>query len=161
MQRKRGKKMENKKTVTLAESSAVMNDLYMSFIRNIDVGMRWHLEYLEKKAPSICVKSISSATKTKEFLGGGYEAELPFYVYVKASVESTDDVMRIYSLLNKIAATFEQEQKSGFKNLNFSSITPQSLMMTSTPQEMDEMEDSVGLFGAMFSFKYKTKGRYN
>lgn len=52
------------------DNKQIIECLY-TYIYSLDVGVEWSLEFLKELAPTICIKQIGSAVKTKENIIGG------------------------------------------------------------------------------------------
>lgn len=148
------------KNVTTQENTQVIENLY-TYLKGIKIGIDINVEYLDEKTPSMAVKQISTAYKTKENILGGYEAELPFAIYHRAKVLDTNSVFKITKPLNILADIFELETENGFPNLNLNGYIPVKLEMVSTPADDAGKENNVATFMAMYKLTYKKKSKYS
>lgn len=148
---------ENKNTVSFKETTEVLEALF-KYIRLIKPEC--NLEYLAEKSPSLCLKRIGTAFKTKQNIIGGYDAELPFIIYHKANINDTRSVIDITIPFDELAYSFEDEQNSNFPNLVLpKGCIPVSLEMIETPEDASGKENNEAVFMAMFKLTYRRKSK--
>lgn len=148
---------EYKNTVSFKETTEVLEALF-KYIRNIRPDC--NLEYLTEKSPSLCLKRIGTAFKTKQNIIGGYDAELPFIIYHKANINDTRSIIDITIPFDELAYSFEEEKFNNFPNLNLpDGCIPVSLEMVETPEDASGKENNEAVFMAMFKFTYRRKSK--
>lgn len=148
---------DNKNTVSFSETTAVLEALF-KYIRTIKP--KCSLEYLSEKSPSLCLKRIGTAFKTKQNIIGGYDAELPFVIYHKANINDTRSIIDITLPFDELSYSFEDEQRNKFPNLDLpEGCAPVSLEMIETPEDASGKEDNVAVFMAMFKLTYRRKSK--
>ena len=104
---------DDKSPVSLRETTAVLESLF-KYIRKIKPEC--NLEYLNEKSPSLCLKRIGTAFKTKQNIIGGYDVELPFVIYHKANIEDTRSIIDITAPFDELAYSFDDEKRNNFLN---------------------------------------------
>ena len=149
------------KNINPIENKQIIECLY-TYIYSIDVGIEWRLEFLKEKAPSICIKQIGSAVKTRENIIGGYNAELPFAVYVKNKVDDTRNTLDITDPLNKLASTFEKETLNGCPNIPLPErFICEGIEMTETPEDVSGKQNNEAIFMALYKLNFRKKSIYS
>lgn len=143
--------------VSLQESTEIFDKVYQ-FIKTINSCEDCLLEYLEEKAPSLCMKRVGTAYKTKQNIIGGYNAELPFIMYRKVSVKDTQSILEATRPLDVLATAFEEESSKGFPNLKLpEGCIPFGLEMVETPEDASGKENNEAIFMAIYKLHYKKK----
>ncbi len=153
---------ENKlKNINPIDNQQIIECLY-SYLYSLDVGMKWNLEFLQEESPSICVKQIGSAVKTKENIIGGYTAELPFAVYVKDKVDDTRKTLDITKPLNSLAALFEEETNRKCINIKLPErFLCTGIEMTETPEDVSGKQNNEAVFMALYKLNFRKKSKYS
>lgn len=152
------KKLSN---INPIDNKQIVECLY-EYINSLDVGVKWSLEFLKEVAPTICIKQIGSAVKTKENIIGGYSAELPFAVYVKNKVDDTRNTLDITDPLNKLASIFENETLNGCPNITLPErFICEGIEMTETPEDVSGKQNNEAVFMALYKLIFRKKSKYS
>lgn len=148
---------DSKNPVSLKETTAVLEALF-KYIRTIKPEC--NLEYLDEKSPSMCLKRIGTAFKTKQNIIGGYDAELPFVIYHKAFIEDTKSIIDITLPFDELYTSFDDEKANSFPNLQLpEGCNPVSLEMIETPEDASGKENNEAVFMAIFKLTYRRKSK--
>lgn len=149
------------KNINPIDNKQIVECLY-TYINSLDIGIEWSLEFLKERSPSICIKQIGSAVKTKENIIGGYNAELPFAVYVKNKVDDTRNTLDITNPLNKLALIFEEETSNHCKNFSLPEMfICDSIEMTETPEDVSGKNNNEAIFMALYKLNFRKKSKYS
>ncbi len=65
-------------------------------------------EHLPEDSVGMCVSTIQAAYKTRQYIGGGYAAQLQFKLIYRAQPSDNDDRLAATEILNRFAAWAEQ-----------------------------------------------------
>ena len=141
--------MVDRNSVTPQENTQVIESLYM-YLQALNIGVPISIEYLTDKTPSMAVKQVSTAYKTKMNIIGGYDAELPFAIYHRAKVNDPNSILAITKPLNIMAEIFDMETENHFPNLSLPGYVPVKIEMVSTPADDTGKENNTATFMAMY-----------
>lgn len=149
---------ENKQQlVSVNETTDILNKVYR-FIKTVDSCKGCLLEYLNEDCPSISLKRVGNAYKTKTNIIGGYNAELPFIMHHKAKVSDTKSIIDITKPLDDLASVFDLETKNNFPNLILpEGYQPIKLEMVESPEDASGKENNEAIFMAIYKIYYKKK----
>lgn len=152
--------MVDRNSVTPQENTQVIESLYM-YLQALNIGVPISIEYLTDKTPSMAVKQVSTAYKTKMNIIGGYDAELPFAIYHRAKVNDPNSILAITKPLNIMAEIFDMETENHFPNLSLPGYVPVKIEMVSTPADDTGKENNTATFMAMYKLTYMKKSKYS
>lgn len=145
--------------ISLDINTQIVEIIYL-YLSAIDVGVAWDFEFLPKKAPAIAFKQVSVMRKTREYITGGYVAELPFNLFYKGPVKDTRSALDMTLPLNALASYFEAQKDLGFPGLTMpEGYEVINLEMISTPEDASGNENNEAVYTASYVFEFRKKSK--